>query len=304
MGDLSLCQHHVVDFSLSLAMCPPDRLLPLARLAEEHGWDSVSLPDSVFFPENVSGDYPFTPDGNRFWSAETPFVDPLVSIPAIAAVTERLRFNTSVLKTPLREPLLVAKSVGSIAAMFPGRVDLGVGLSWIPEEFEWLGQDMSTRGKRLDEQIDIMRLAFAGGWFEYHGAHYDFDRIRLEPSPTEPVPILVGGHSDAALRRAANRGDGWLSAQLDRDSIAEVIVRLRDQLEKAGRDSTGFQVVVTPMVAASADAFADLEDLGVTGIVTMPWYFMAGDPNDPNHQDESIAWFAETVIKPFRKETT
>lgn len=291
-----------MDFSLSLAMCPPDRLVPMARLAEQHGWDSITVPDSVFFPEEVSGDYPFTGDGQRFWTAETPFVDPLVSIPALAAATERIRFVTSVMKTPLREPLLVAKTVGSIAAMFPGRLDLGVGLSWIPEEFAWLGQEMRTRGRRLDEQIDILRLAFAGGWFEFHGDHYDFGRLRMEPSPTAPVPILVGGHSDAALRRAVGRGDGWLGAQLDHDAIVEVIARLDRTLDAAGRDRDGFVVSATPLVAARPEPMLDLAAAGLTGIMTMPWYFRPGDPNDPGHQDESIAWFAETVIAPVRQE--
>lgn len=297
-----LCQYRGVDFSLSLAMCPPDRLISLAKAAENAGWDSVAVPDSVFFPESVSADYPFSPDGTRFWDASTPFVDPLVSVPAIAAVTTRLRFVTSVLKTPLRQPLLVAKTVGSTAAMFPGRIDLGVGLSWIPEEFEWLSEDMGTRGRRLDEQIDIMRLAFAGGWFEYHGDHYDFGRLRMEPSPGTSVPILVGGHSDAALRRAATRGDGWLGAQLDRDSIDQVLRRLFAALAEHGRDRNDFQVIVTPLVAARPEMFADLEQAGVTGVITMPWYFMEGDPNDPTHQIESVAWFAETVIEPLRKE--
>ncbi|MCB0977399.1 MAG: TIGR03619 family F420-dependent LLM class oxidoreductase [Acidimicrobiales bacterium] len=295
-------QNLAVDFSLSLAMCPPERLLPMARLAEECGWDSIAVPDSVFFPEKVSGDYPFTADGARFWPAETPFVEPLVSIPAMAAATERIRFLTSVMKTPLREPLLVAKAVGSIAAMFPGRVDLGVGLSWIPEEFEWLGQEMRTRGRRLDEQIDIFRLAFAGGWFEFHGRHHDFDRIRMEPSPSRPVPILVGGHSDAAMRRAVERGDGWIGAQLDRAGIGEALGRLDGVLDASEGSPAGFQKVVTPLVPPRPEAFLDLAEAGITGIVTMPWYFMPGDPSDPTHQDDSIAWFAETVIEPVRKD--
>lgn len=274
----------------------------MARRAEAAGWDAIALPDSVFYPEQVSGDYPFTPDGTRFWEPDTPFVDPLVSIPALAASTDRIRFVTSVMKTPLREPLLVAKSVGSIAAMFPDRLDLGVGLSWIPEEFEWLGQEMRTRGRRLDEQIEILRLAFAGGWFEYHGDHHDFDRIRMEPSPDVPVPIFVGGHSDPALRRAARLGDGWLGAQLGPDDLTEVLGRLDDALEAEGRDRTGFHIGATPLVAARPEAMLDLAEMGLGGVMTMPWYFRPGDPNDPDHQDASIEWFAETVIHPVREE--
>ena len=302
MRQLPLCQYRDVEFSLSLAMCPPDQLIPLAQAAEAAGWDSISVPDSVFYPADVSGDYPFTADGERFWGAETPFVDPFVSIPALATATDRIRFVTSVLKTPLREPLLVAKSAGSIAAMFPGRLDLGIGLSWIPEEFEWLGQEKRTRGARLDEQIDILRLAFEGGWFEYHGNHYDFGRLRMEPSPTESVPILIGGHSNAAIHRAVTKGDGWIGAQLDMDGAHEVVGRLLKALDDAGRTRDAFEVLVTPLVAARPDTFAELETLGVTGAITMPWYFMPGDHNDPMHQIESIAWFAETVVDPLRQE--
>ena len=283
-------------------MCPPERLIPLARAAEEAGWDSISVPDSVFYPEQVSGDYPFSGDGNRFWAAETPFVDPLVSVPAMAAATERIGFVTNVLKTPLRHPLLVAKSVGSAAAMFPGRITLGVGLSWMPEEFEWLGQDMKTRGKRLDEQIDVIRALMVGGWVEYHGEHYEFERLRMEPAPgpDAPVPIVVGGHSAPAMRRAATRGDGWIGAQADRDSIADLMAKLRAALDDADRDPAGFTAAATPLVSATPEAMADLADLGLTGVVTMPWYFSGGDPNDFANQLESIQWFAETVITPLR----
>src|SRR3954469_17826496 len=131
-------QNHPVQFTLALAMCPPERIIPLAKIAEDAGWDAVAVPDSVFYPEEVSGEYPFTGDGHRFWDPATPFTDPFVAIPAIAAVTDRISLFTNVIKTQLREPLLVAKTLGSAAAMFPGRIELGVGLSWMPEEFAWL----------------------------------------------------------------------------------------------------------------------------------------------------------------------
>ena len=297
-------QNPPVQFTLTLAMCPPERFVPLAKIAEDAGWDAIAVPDSVFFPETVSGDYPFSGDGQRFWAPETPFVDPLVAIPAMAAATSRIRFFTNVLKTPLREPLLVAKTLGSAAAMFPGRIELGVGLSWMPEEFAWLGQEMRTRGKRLDEQIEIIRLLMRGGWVEYHGAHYDFDRLRMEPAPGVDVPIHVGGHSDAAMARAARLGDGWIGAQGDQGAMAELAARMRRHLEDAGRDPEGYPIQATPLVPATPEAMGELADAGINGVITIPWYFSGGDPNDVGHQDESLYWFAEHVIAPFRGKDT
>src|SRR4051812_45750512 len=259
-------------FTLALAMTPADRVLPLARAAEAAGWDSVCFPDSVFYPEQVRGSYPFTADGERFWPADAPFVDPLVGMPAVAAATERITLYTNVLKTPLRHPLLVGKSLGSTAAMFPGRIGLGVGLSWMEEEFAWLGQDMSTRGKRLDEQIEIMRKLLGGGWVEHHGPHYEFERLRMEPAPApgDEVPIYVGGHSDAGLRRAARLGDGWIGAQASAEDLAELIVRLHQALDDAGRSPEGFEVKATPMVPATPEAMAELAAAGLTDVIPVP----------------------------------
>ncbi len=292
-------------FTLALAMTPPEMILPLARAAEAAGWDAVAMPDSVFYPREVSADYPFTPDGNRFWPDDAPFVDPLVGLPAVGAATERISLYTNVLKTPLREPLLVAKSLGSMAAMFPGRVGIGVGLSWIPEEFAWLGQEMRTRGRRLDEQIEIMRLVTGGGYVEYHGEHYDFDSLRMEPPapPGEPVPIHVGGHSDAGIRRAARLGDGWIGAQVTPEELGGHVQRLRAALEHEGRGDAPFEIKATPMVPATVEAMEELADIGLTDVITMPWYFTGGDPEDRAHQVESLQWFADEVIEPMRADT-
>ncbi len=295
-------QNRDVQFTLALAMVPPDRILPLARAAEAAGWDSVCFPDSVFYAESVSGDYPFTADGKRFWSDDAPFVDPFVGMPAVGAATERLGLYTNVLKTPLRHPLLVGKALGSMAAMFPGRVGLGVGLSWMPEEFAWLGQEMKTRGKRLDEQIDVIRAVVAGGYVEHHGPHYDFDRLRMDPpAPADHrVPIYVGGHSDAGLRRAVRLGDGWIGAQASAEDLTDLIGDLHALLAEAGRAGEPFEIKATPLVAPKPDAMARLAEAGLTDVITVPWYFSGGDPNDPQHQLDSIAWFAETVIGPLR----
>ncbi len=287
-------------FTLSLAMSPPDELLALAKCAEASGWDAIALPDSVFFPENVSADYPYTSDGARFWDADTPFVDPFVALPAIAAVTHRVQLYTNVYKVVLRQPLAIAKMLGSTAAMFEGRIGIGLGLSWIPEEFAWLGEVMKTRGKRLDEIIDIFRVTLQPGWAEYHGDHYDFDRLKMSPAPSQNVPIYVGGHSDAALRRAARRGDGWIGANVTPKQIGDLIARLRLQLEAADRPVDGFEIKLTPLVLATDEAMAGVFDQGVTDIITVPWLYHGPGPHALEAKIESIEAFAADVIEPLR----
>lgn len=290
-------------FTVPLPMMPAHHYVPMAKAAEEHGFDSIAVPDSVFYPETVSGDYPFSADGGRWWPAETPFLDPFVAIPAMAAVTARITFFTNVLKLPLRHPLLVAKQVASIAALSGDRFRLGVGISWIPEEFAWTGTEMRTRGARTDEAIEIIRLVCAGGgpaWVEHHGQHYDFDRLMIAPAPEQPVKVLVGGHSDFAMRRAARLGDGWISANVMAAELEELVARLHGHLADAGRSPEGFEVNGLAMDVLDADGFRRLEAAGVTECQVVPWYFYGGDPNDLGVQLDSLRRFADEVLGELR----
>lgn len=290
-------------FTVPLPMMPARHYVPMAKAAEEHGFDSIAVPDSVFYPETVSGEYPFSADGGRWWPAETPFLDPFVAIPAMAAVTERITFFTNVLKLPLRHPLLVAKQVASIAALSGDRFRLGVGISWIPEEFTWTGTEMRTRGARTDEAIEIIRLVCAGGgpaWVEHHGQHYDFDRLMIAPAPEQPVKVLVGGHSDFAMRRAARLGDGWISANVMAAELEELVARLHGHLADAGRSPDGFEVNGLAMDVLDADGFRRLEAAGVTECQVVPWYFYGGDPNDLGVQLDSLRRFADEVLGELR----
>ena len=291
-------------------MFEPAHLLALAPVAEEAGFTSVAVPESVFFPREVSADYPYSPDGSRFWEPDTPFTDPVVAIAAMASRTSRLRFVTNVLKAPLRHPLLLAKQVSSLAAISGDRVDLGVGSSWIPEEFEWLGESMRTRGARLDEIIDIIRLVCDGGtdWVEFHGRHYEFGPLIISPAATRPVPILVGGHSDAALRRAVRVGDGWISVQATRDEIREVAERLVDLAAAADRDLSPFTLNVLcldvmPDASGVDDYAAFAADLGALGFgveyQVVPWFFTGGDPSDLGVRTEALRRFGDEVIAPL-----
>lgn len=283
-------------FSLALPMLPPEHFIPLAKAAEESGFDGIAVPESVFFPEEVSADYPYTGDGGRFWAPETPFVDPFVAIPAMAAVTERLFFFTNVLKLGIRDPLIVAKTVSSAAAMADGRVGLGVGLSWIPEEFAWLGKEMRTRGARTDEAIEIIRLVCTGEFVEYHGKHHDFGRLMVRPVPSQPVPIYVGGLSDPGLRRAARLGDGWISVANTTAEVAEVVPKLEELRREYGRSDVPFEIKALCTDVWDLDGFRRMSDIGVTDAMVCPWYFRPGDVGALDHQVDSVRWFGEEVI--------
>lgn len=286
-------------FTVPLPMLPAHHYVPMAQAAEANGFDSIAVPDSVFYAEAVSGDYPFTADGQRWWKPETPFVDPFVAIPAMAAVTERITFFTNVLKLPIRNPLLVAKQVSSIGAMSADRFRLGVGLSWMPEEFAWTGTEMKTRGARMDEALEIIRAVCPGGgpaWAEHHGKHYDFERLMVSPAPQQPMKVLVGGHSDAAMRRAA-RHDGWISANCTEAELGELLGRLRPHLEEAGKSpGADFEVNALAVDVLDAAGFARLAELGVTECQVVPWYYYGGDPEDLGVQVDSLARFADEVL--------
>ncbi|MPY79402.1 MAG: TIGR03619 family F420-dependent LLM class oxidoreductase [Actinophytocola sp.] len=282
-------------WSLSVAMLAPTGLAELARVAEDAGFDAIALPDSVFYPETVSAAYPYTSDGKRMWAAETPMPDPFIAMTAMAAVTRRIRFATGVLKLPLRDPLLVAKQVATMAVLSGNRVGIGVGLSWIPEEFAFTRTDMRTRGARTDEAIEILKAVCAGRgpeWVEYHGTYYDFDRLMISPAPDEPVPVYVGGHSEPGLRRAARLGDGWISVNTDTATLTTTIQRLDALRAEYGRDGGDpFEISVAPTDASDVDDYRTLEDAGVTECRITPWRrYPASDRAD------AVRRFADDVI--------
>ncbi|TYL55875.1 TIGR03619 family F420-dependent LLM class oxidoreductase [Nocardioides sp. BGMRC 2183] len=283
---------------MSAAMVAPGDLPELVLAAEETGFTGVTLPDSVLYPEQVSAQYPYSPGGARRWAPDTAMPDPLVAIAALAAQTSRIRFQPTVLKVPLRDPLLLAKQVATLAVLSGDRVDLGVGVSWMPEEFQFTGTDMRTRGARLTEAISILRAVCGGGphWVEHHGRHYDFDPLMISPAPSTPVPIRVGGHSDAALRRAARHGDGWISANLDVADLEVLVRRVHDLRAECGRTSARFSVFVSPQDRPDADGFERLEDAGATDVYLSPWGHFGDRGADRSGRLRAVRRFAAEVI--------
>ena len=284
-------------FTVGIAMNPLDQLPALAKTAEECGFASIALPDSLFFMEKQSADYPYTPDGSRMWNEETPWVDPLIAAAAMGAVTSKIEFYTQVLKLGSRNPVLLARQVGSVANLIGNRFGFGVGIGWAPEEFEWCGVPYKKRGARVDEMIDVIKLILGGGMVEYHGEFFDFDRLQMSPAPTKPVPFYVGGHTDVALRRAARVGDGWTSAMIKFDDLVQVIARLRELREEYGRADLPNEIQTVCIDRFGKDGYAELADAGVTDTIVVPWVFDGIGFDGPlEAKQDSLRKFADQYI--------
>jgi len=283
-------------FTYAESMCDPSQYLPLAMAAERSGWTSFAIPDSICYPEASDSKYPYTPDGNREFLEDRPFVEPFTLIPAMAAVTERLRFTTFVVKLPIRLPVLVAKQAASVAVMSGNRFAFGVGLSPWPEDFEVCGQDWKSRGKRMDEMIDIIRGLCTGEFFAYKGEHYDIPSIKICPTPSVKLPILIGGHAEPALKRAARLGDGWMHAGGDAGDLEGYIARLSDLRKEYDRKQEPFEIHVISLDAYSLDGVRRLEDLGVTDAIVGFRNAYEVDTQTLEHKINALEQFADNII--------
>ncbi len=283
-----------------LSFSEPEQLVALARASEEAGFHGVLLSDHLFFPGKLRSRYPYSPDGKPGFDGATVFPEVWTSIAAMASATTTLHFSTLVFVLPLRHPLEVAKTLGTLARLSAGRVALGCGAGWIQEEFAQLGVDFATRGKRFDETIDVLRLLWRGGMVEHHGKHFDFDRLQISPAPAAPPPIYVGGVSAAALRRAARLGDGWMGTGQDPAEVPALLQRLRELRSEAGRAREPFETIV-PLV--TPPDVAVLRRLGAAGMsATTAWPFSYTLPPNATlaEKRESLLRYGETFIAKLR----
>jgi probable F420-dependent oxidoreductase len=286
-------------FSYAETFCDPTFLAPLAQATEAAGYDSFVVPDSVIFPAESDTSYPYTADGDRAFLEDKPIIEPFTLIPYLAAQTTHLRFTTFVLKLAIRPPVLVAKQAASIAVLTDNRLRFGVGISPWPEDFAAMGLPWEKRGARMDETIDIVRGLTAGGWFEHDGEVWQLDRCKIAPVPSQPIPILVGGHSPPALRRAAQRGDGWIhGGGGDASDLAAMITRVRQLRADYGRERDPFEIHAISVDAYSADGVRRLEDLGVTdAIVGFRWPYTTEPDTQPlTEKLDLLRRFADRMI--------
>ena len=248
-------------------MTDPGFMRPLALAAEEAGYDAFVIPDSICYPEISDSKYPYTADGNRAFLEDKPFVDAFALIAYLSAITERIRFNTSVVKLPLRHPVLLAKQLSSTALLANNRLTFGVGLSPWPDDYEAVDVPWARRGKRLDEMLDIIRGLCAGDFFEYDGEIFQVPSIKICPVATKPVPFIIGGHSEPAMRRAVLKGDGWIHAGGNADELDVLLKRMGELRREYGKENDPFEIHVISMDAYSPDGIRKLEDMGITDVM-------------------------------------
>jgi probable F420-dependent oxidoreductase len=263
-----------MQFWVSTAFTPVDQYVHLARYCDEAGLHGLLMGDHQIHPRELARPYPYAADGKPIWSEDAHWPDAWVTIGAMSAVTERLRFGTNVYIGPARNLLTVAKSVGTAAAISGNRVQLGLGAGWMKEEFDIQQQPYETRGARLTEMVHALRSLLAGGWVEHHGIYYDIQAVKIEPHPSAPVPIFTGGQSEAALRRAAHHADGWIGTSYEEPQAHEMLARVRQLRAEAGRLDEPFEVIMGIRSPFTDDLFTRLEDSGLTGILCAPWLLM------------------------------
>lgn len=261
-------------FYVSTAFMDTREAVEVARAADDLGYDGMGIPDHVVNLETLRTPYPYTKDGKRRWEAFTDWPDPWVMIGALALVTTRLKFVTTVYLPAMRDPYSAAKAIGTAAYLAGGRLELGVGVGWCEDEFELLGQQFARRGKRTDEMLALMKRLWEPGWTEFDGEFYTTPRLEMEPTPP-PIPIYVGGLSDIALRRAA-RHDGWIGDLISTEAALQRVGRLRELRAEKGLTMDDFTIITPLTDAFTPEHYARAEAGGIHGIITMPWMFYSG----------------------------
>ncbi|MGE2833312.1 TIGR03619 family F420-dependent LLM class oxidoreductase [Mycobacterium sp. SMC-4] len=261
-------------FYISTGFLDTREILELARAADELGYDGLGIPDHVVNFAELKTPYPYHESGQVRWDPFTDWADPWVLIGSLAQVTTRLRFVTTVYIPALRDPYSAAKSIGTAAYLSGGRVELGIGVGWCREEFELMGAQFSQRGGRTDEMVELMRELWQPGWTEFHGEFYQTPKLEMSP-PAPHIPVLVGGRTERALRRAAVN-DGWIADQMNTADALAIVSRLRELREAAGKTMDDFTVLAPLTDAYTPEHYIRAEEAGITTILTMPWMFYSG----------------------------
>lgn len=267
--------------------------MDVCRRAEAAGFESVWGGEHVIIPDAIDSRYPYTEDGKIPAEPETPIPDPLIWLAFAAAAAPTLRLGTCILIVPQRNPLVLAKELATLDRLSGGRVELGLGVGWMKEEFDALGIPWERRGARNDDYIAAMRALWAGPHAEYHGEFVDFAPVTCSPRPVNgAIPVIVGGDSEAAVRRAAHLADGYFPGEGDAERLGALITRVKQATEAAGRDPDRLEISAI-FGAQMSDPAAGVEQMRSIGVdrIMVPAFFFAG----PGGLDR-LSEFGEQVV--------
>lgn len=252
--------------------------LDVCRRAEQAGFESVWGGEHVILPDAIDSRYPYTEDGKIPAEPDTPIPDPLIWLAFAAAAAPTLRLGTCILIVPQRNPLVLAKELATLDQLSGGRVELGLGVGWMREEFDALGIPWQKRGARNDEYIEAMRTLWRGPHAEFHGEFVDFDPVTSSPRPVNGnIPVIVGGDSEPAINRAVRIADGYFPGEGDAAELGKLLDRVRKAAEDAGRDpaSIEFSAIFGTQMSDPARGVEEMAAIGVNRIM-VPAFFFAG----------------------------
>ena len=288
-------------FFFSISMLEPADYIAVAQVAEASGFDGICVPDSICSPQVSGSALPDGLAGSREYIEGQPVLEPMALLSALAVATDRLRLRTLVYKLPVRNPVLAAKSATTLAVLSGNRFDFGVGLSPWPEDYAVCAERWEARGKRMNDMIDIIRGLALGEYFSFQSEFYKIDPIQLCPVPTQRLPILVGGHSESALRRAALKSDGWLHAGGDEVELQGMIRRLQELREEYGLSDSPFEIQVGSGKARTVEGLQQLATLGVTtvGVSLADICDNDSQSRSVSNIEEALHNYRERVIQPY-----
>jgi probable F420-dependent oxidoreductase len=262
-----------VMFANAFTFAEPENARAMAEGAEESGFESLWAVEHVVVPAGYESRYPYAESGKMPGTEDVPIPDPLIWLSWAAAVTTRIRLATGVLILPQRNPVVTAKAVATLDRLSGGRMMLGVGAGWLAEEFDALGVPFEERGERLDEAVVALRALWTQDRPTHHGRFYDFADAVCSPKPVNgTVPVVIGGHTKRAARRAGRLGDGFFPAGQP-ESLSELLDVMRREAKEAGRDPDAIEV--TTGAAPDVDGLKRLADLGVSRVIIGPPAFDA-----------------------------
>ncbi len=288
-----------MDFGIAFAntgpYTDPAAAAAFAQAAEAAGFESLWTVEHVVVPAGYESTYPYDPSGKMPGGETSPIPDPLIWLAYLAAVTTRINLATGVVILPQRNPLVLAKELATLDVMSAGRMHLGVGVGWLEEEFDAIGVPFAKRGARTDEHIAAMRALWTGEAASYHGEFVDFTDCISLPRPVQPsIPIHVGGHSEAAARRAGRLGDGFFPGKGDHEEQAHLISVMRDAALAADRDPDAIEVTSGGRGAVGSRALDEVRTLAAMGVtrVILPAFLFWQDTAD------ALARYGDEVIAP------